>query len=99
MTGSAPSYVYILASNRNGTIYTGVTTNLIKRIWEHKEDITGGFSSRYGTKALVYYEIHASVEEAIKREKNIKAWKRRWKLELIEAMNPQWKDLYSDITK
>jgi len=90
-------YVYILASKRNGTLYTGVTSNLLKRIWEHKSGEVPGFSSKYKVNQLVYYEIHIDIKEAIKREKNIKAWERSWKLQLIEEHNPYWNDLYSSI--
>lgn len=90
-------YVYILASQRNGTLYIGVTSNLQKRIFEHKSEITGGFTTEYGVKTLVYYEVFDDFENAVTREKNIKAWKRDWKLELIEKSNPNWRDLYNDI--
>jgi putative endonuclease len=91
------SYIYILASNRNGTLYVGVTSDLVKRISEHKSKQVKGFSKKYNVTTLVYYEVHAGIEEAIIREKAIKAWKRKWKLELIEKNNPQWKDLYEEI--
>lgn len=87
------SYVYILASRKNGTLYTRVTTNLIKRVYEHKMKLTKGFTSKYKVEKLVYYEIVDSVIEAIAREKQIKALKRSWKLELIEKHNPEWEDL------
>ena len=87
--------VYILASDRNGTLYVGVTSDLTKRVWEHKNDLVPGFTKRYGVHDLVWYELHDSMESAIAREKTIKEWKRRWKLELIERENPEWKDLYS----
>lgn len=86
--------VYILASDRNGTLYVGVTSDLIKRIWEHKNDLVPGFSKRYNVHHLVWYEMHDFMESAIAREKAIKEWKRKWKLELIERKNPEWKDLY-----
>jgi putative endonuclease len=86
--------VYILASKRNGTLYIGVTSNLIKRIWEHKNDMVEGFTKRYGVHQLVWYELHESIESAIEREKQMKEWKRKWKLELIEAANQNWRDLY-----
>ncbi|MEW6331701.1 MAG: GIY-YIG nuclease family protein [Pseudomonadota bacterium] len=89
--------VYILASDKNGTLYLGVTSDLIKRIWEHKNDVVPGFTNRYGVHELVWYELHDSMESAISREKAIKEWKRQWKLELIERMNPQWKDLYPEL--
>ena len=89
--------VYLLASRRNGTLYVGVTSDLVKRVWEHKENLVDGFTKRYGVHTLVWYERHDSMEVAIRREKTIKGWKRRWKLELIEKTNPQWRDLYADL--
>jgi putative endonuclease len=89
--------VYILASRKNGTLYTGVTSDLIKRMWEHKNDLVEGFSKRYGVHNLVWYELHADMTSAIEKEKNIKEWKRKWKLNLIEKINPDWRDLYDDI--
>jgi len=89
--------VYILASARNGTLYTGVTSDLMKRAWEHKNDLVEGFAKRYAVHTLVWFEIHEDMLAAIAREKAIKGWKRRWKLELIEAMNPSWRDLYADL--
>ncbi|HQS36907.1 MAG: hypothetical protein B7Y16_07100 [Methylotenera sp. 24-45-7] len=89
--------VYILTSRRNGTLYTGVTSNLIQRVWQHKNDLVDGFSKKYQAHALVWYEIHESMESAIVREKQIKEWKRQWKLDLIEKTNPYWNDLYSTI--
>ena len=86
--------VYILTSDRNGTLYVGATSNLIKRVWEHKNGMVPGFTKRYNVHNLVWYEMHDSMESAIAREKAIKEWKRRWKLELIERENPEWKDLY-----
>ena len=88
------SYVYILASQRNGTLYTGVTNDIVRRVWEHKEGVHKGFTHRYGVTRFVWYEPHSSVVEAIKREKQIKTWRRAWKIALIEAENPQWLDLY-----
>ena len=90
-------FVYILASKRNGTLYTGITSNLIKRVWQHKNNIIEGFTQKYNVKILVYYEVHGNAESAITREKRIKKWRRAWKLQLIEKMNPQWKDLYEQI--
>ncbi len=90
-------YVYLLASRRNGTLYIGVTSNLIKRIWEHKNNVVEGFTKRYRVHALVWYELHSTMESAISREKAMKEWKRRWKLDLIERENPQWNDLYKDL--
>ncbi len=89
--------VYLLASKRNGTLYTGVTSNLVKRVWEHKHHAVEGFTKKYGVGMLVWYEVHETMESAISREKAIKNWKRGWKINIIEAMNPQWKDLYSDL--
>jgi len=89
--------VYILASKRNGTLYVGVTSDLVKRIWEHKNNMVEGFTKRYMVKQLVWYELHESMESAIMREKRIKNWKRAWKLELIESKNPDWLDLYDTI--
>ncbi len=90
-------YVYILCSKRNGTLYTGVTSNLIQRVYEHKNDLADGFTKTYKIHLLVWYEIHPTAESAITREKQIKAWKRAWKLRLIEEGNPQWSDLYETI--
>ena len=89
--------VYIMASKKNGTLYVGVTSNLVKRIWEHKNNIVEGFTKCYGVHQLVWYELHASMESALAREKRLKDWKRAWKLELIEKNNPDWQDLYSTI--
>jgi putative endonuclease len=85
---------YILASRRNGTLYVGVTSDLIKRVWQHKNDLVEGFTKQYGVHVLVWYEPHETMESAIKREKAIKKWNRRWKLKLIEQSNPLWRDLY-----
>jgi putative endonuclease len=90
-------YVYILASKKNGTIYIGVTSDLIKRVWEHKNKVVKGFTDKYDVNKLVYFEKHYSVESAIEREKKLKNWKRKWKMDLIEKDNYMWKDLYSDI--
>ena len=89
--------VYILASRRNGTLYTGVTSNLVKRIWQHRNDLVDGFTRRYQVHALVWYELHETMESAIRREKAIKNWKRAWKLRLIEERNPYWRDLYDEV--
>ena len=89
--------VYILASKRNGTLYIDVTSNLVKRIWEHKNNLVEGFTKRYGVHNLVWYELHENMESAILREKMLKEWKRTWKLELIENSNPNWHDLYDTI--
>ena len=88
-------YVYIMASQRNGTLYIGMTNDLVSRVWEHKNDKKEGFTKRYAIHMLVYYEIYGTAYEAIEREKQLKKWKRAWKLELIENVNPDWIDLYS----
>ena len=89
--------VYIMASKRNGTLYTGVTSDLVQRAWQHREGVSPGFTRRYGCKLLVWYELHGTMEFAILREKQIKAGSRRRKLELIEAMNPGWEDLFEQL--
>ena len=89
--------VYILASKRNGTLYVGVTSNLIKRVWAHKSNLVSGFTRRYKVHQLVWYEVHGTMGSAILKEKRIKEWKRKWKLGLIENSNPTWKDLYKEI--
>ncbi len=89
--------VYILASQRNGTLYIGVTSNLVKRIWEHKTNVVEGFTKKYKVHSLVWYEIHESMESAIRREKALKKWRRKWKTGLIESCNPDWEDLYETI--
>ncbi len=90
-------FVYIMASKRNGTLYTGVTSNLAQRVWQHKQKMVEGFTEKYGVTMLVYYEIFEDAESAIIREKRIKKWRRAWKLQLIEKKNPDWKDLYKEI--
>ncbi len=90
-------YVYILASKKNGTLYIGVTNDLLRRIYEHKEGIIDGFTKKYGVKMLVYYEITSDINSAIKREKTLKKWNRQWKIDLIEKSNPNWSDLYNEI--
>jgi putative endonuclease len=92
-------WVYILASRRGGTLYIGVTKDLVRRVYEHREGFVGGFTKRYGVKMLVYYEQHDTAVAAIQREKNIKHWPREWKIDLIVSMNPDWRDLYDDITR
>ena len=92
-----PSYVYILANHKSGTLYIGVTTDLIKRVHQHKEGITKGFTSRYGVKRLVHYEVFEDVLTAIEREKELKKWRRAWKIALFEKANPEWRDLFPDI--
>jgi len=89
--------VYILTNKRNGTLYTGVTGYLVERTWEHKEKLVPGFTEKYGIGYLVWYEVHASPDAAIIREKQIKKWKRAWKVDLIENFNPAWSDLYPQI--
>lgn len=91
------SYVYILASKLNGTLYTGVTSNLHKRIYEHKNKFVDGFTKKYCVDKLVYYEIHSDIREAILREKQIKRWRRPWKMKLIFSQNPNWEDLYESL--
>ena len=90
-------FVYILASKKNGTLYTGSTDDLKKRVWEHKEEIFPGFTSKYGVKMLVWFEAHDSREAAQTRERQIKEWNRAWKIELIEKENPDWDDLYEEL--
>ncbi|HJV32643.1 MAG TPA: GIY-YIG nuclease family protein [Patescibacteria group bacterium] len=90
-------YVYILANGRNGTIYVGLTSDLKKRVYEHKNGIVEGFTKRYGVKMLVYYEGIESFESALQREKRMKEWNRIWKLHLIESKNPAWRDLSDDL--
>jgi putative endonuclease len=89
--------VYILANKRNGTLYVGVTSDLVKRIWEHKNNMVEGFTKQYNVHQLVWYELHESMESAIMREKRLKDWKRVWKLELIESKNSDWLDLFNTI--
>ena len=90
-------FIYILASKRNGTLYVGVTSNLIRRVYEHKNNLVEGFTKKYSVHQLVYFEQTEDAASAIHREKQIKKWNRKWKLELIEKNNPDWKDLYEDI--
>ena len=89
--------VYILASQKNGTLYIGVTSDLAKRIWEHKNHLVEGFTKKYNVHLLVWYEVHETMDSAISREKAIKNWKREWKIDLIEKENPSWLDLYYTI--
>ena len=90
-------YVYLLASQTNGTLYVGVTSNLIQRIWQHREGLVDGFTKKYKVKILVWYEVHQNAEAGITREKQINEWKRKWKLKLIADFNPTWRDLYEEI--
>jgi len=92
-------YVYILASKKNGTLYIGVTSDLIKRVFEHKNDLAEGFTKKYGVHQLVYFEQTSDVNSAITREKQMKKWRREWKIELIEEKNPEWKDLFLNLVK
>ena len=92
-------YVYLLASRRNGTLYVGITADLTRRVWEHREGFVDGFTKEHGIKTLVWFEQHATSESAITREKQIKKWNRAWKVELIERENPYWNDLYPDLAR
>jgi putative endonuclease len=92
-------YVYLLASRKEGALYIGVTSNLIKRVWEHREGMVQGHTAQFNIKHLVYFEIFDRMEEAITREKQLKKWKRGWKIELIEKHNPNWYDLFEEITR
>ncbi len=92
-------YVYILASRPGGTLYVGVTNDLIRRAWEHREGLIDGFTKTHGVKALVYFEPHDDIEQAIAREKRVKRWRRAWKFQLVERDNPDWRDLYEDIAR
>ena len=96
MSNTQPA-VYILASKRNGTLYIRVTGDLLRRVWEHRNDVVGGFTRRYRVHRLVWFELHEDMTAAITREKQLKKWKRAWKLRLIEKANPEWKDLWEDI--
>ena len=88
-------YVYILASKRNGTLYIGVTNDLVRRAYDHKSNVIQGFTEKYGVHNLVYYESYTDVRDALTREKRLKKWKRQWTIDLIESVNPDWRDLYS----
>ena len=89
--------VYMLASQTQGTLYIGVTSNLVQRVWQHKNDVLAGFTEKYEVHKLVWFELHGSMEAAITREKQLKKWNRAWKIELIETENPEWKDLFNGI--
>ncbi|HET7550443.1 MAG TPA: GIY-YIG nuclease family protein [Gemmatimonadaceae bacterium] len=89
--------VYILASKRRGTLYIGVTSDLVKRVWEHRNDLVAGFTREYRVHRLVYFEFHQRMQDAIQREKRLKKWNRMWKIELIENRNPEWRDLWGEI--
>jgi putative endonuclease len=95
---SKRGYVYILANQRNGTLYIGVTSDLVKRVWEHRQDLVESFTKRYSVHRLVYYEVHEEIVGAIRREKRIKKWEREWKIRLIEEMNPDWQDLFDNLS-
>jgi putative endonuclease len=90
-------YVYIMASKRNGTLYVGVTNDLLRRVYEHREGQSGGFTKNYGVKMLAYFESHDDIDRALQREKNMKRWRRAWKIDLIEKSNSDWHDLYDTI--
>jgi putative endonuclease len=90
-------FVYIMASGRNGTLYIGVTSDLIARVWQHREGVVEGFTKKYGCKLLVWFERHDDIEAAIRREKQMKEWKRLWKLRVIEEMNPDWNDMFEPL--
>lgn len=98
MTTTKQPAVYILASKRNGTLYIGVTSDLVKRVWQHKNDLAEGFTKKYGVHTLVHYELHDTMAAAILREKQMKKWNRAWKIELIEKENPAWNDLWPTIS-
>lgn len=91
-------YVYILASRQNGTLYTGVTSDIVRRVWEHRQGDVAGFTKKYNCKTLVYFEVFDDIVDAIRREKAVKEWKRAWKLRMIEERNPTWRDLWDDIS-
>ena len=91
--------VYMLTNKLNGTLYVGVTWNLLQRVWQHKNDLVEGFTKRYGVHTLVWYEVHETMESAIAREKAVKRWKRGWKIQLIQRDNPPWRDLYDDFIR
>jgi len=94
-----PYYVYILASGLGGTLYIGVTNNIVRRVFEHQSNVVAGFTKRYSVKRLVYFEQYDDIENAIRREKRLKKWNRSWKIHLIEESNPNWDDLYPKISK
>jgi len=95
----AAYWVYLLTNNPRSTLYVGVTNDLVRRVYEHREGLVKGFTQRYGLKMLVHFEQYDTPYDAIQREKNIKHWPRLWKLQLIESSNPQWRDLYNDIRR
>ncbi len=93
------SYVYILTNKKRGTLYIGVTSNLLKRVWEHKNHLVDGFSKKYDTTMLVYFEVADEIHSAIEREKQLKKWNRLWKIKLVEMKNPEWNELYDNLTE
>ena len=95
--GQMSYYVYLLASKKNGTLYIGVTNNLLNRVWQHKNDVHEEFTNKYGVHLLVWYEETSDIHAAIKREKQLKKWRREWKIDLIEQENPGWEDLYETL--
>jgi putative endonuclease len=97
MTEERIYYVYILANKKNGTLYVGVTNNLVRRVLDHKDKVIKGFTGKYNVDKLMYFEMHKYVNDAIRRESNIKAWKRAWKIRLIEEQNKEWKDLFNEL--
>ncbi len=99
MIGEKQYYVYIIASAKYGTLYIGVTNDLLKRIWEHKEKLVEGFTKKHAVHKLVYFEVHQEIEAAIVREKRLKNWNRQWKINLIEEHNPEWGDLYLNLNQ
>ncbi|MDP2953675.1 MAG: GIY-YIG nuclease family protein [Chloroflexota bacterium] len=96
--GQKQYFVYVLASKRNGTLYIGITSDLTKRLYEHRNNLVDGFTKRYNIHTLVYYEITGDVNSALLRERQLKKWRRKWKIALIEKSNPQWRDLYDELS-
>ncbi|HEV2567316.1 MAG TPA: GIY-YIG nuclease family protein [Sphingomonas sp.] len=92
-----PGYVYIMTNKRNGTLYIGVTSDLVQRVWQHREGLIEGFTNKYGLKCLVWFEGHADIQDARARELQMKEWRRAWKIKRIEEMNPTWDDLYESL--
>ena len=99
MAGEKQYFVYMLASSKHGTLYIGVTRDLLRRVWEHKEGVIEGFTQKYRVHKLVWFEEHQEINEAILREKRLKEWRRDWKINLIEASKPEWVDLYYGLTQ
>ncbi len=93
-----PSYVYMMGSDRYGTLYVGVTSDMVRRAWQHREGVCEGFTKQHGVSRLVWYEVHADIYQAITREKQIKKWNRTWKVDMISEFNPTWRDLFEDFT-